>query len=254
MDSLLYLHHLTFFYLSPLANVFVCCLNHWPNQVLNGVHLHNFPLFLSYWYSGVNPVGKSQLSISRVCLCRSLSTNTLSWQWCQTVFWIFTASSQGSNTLMLTRLPSKPTMATNRTNQRIEAHRWRGELCHWGEAPFHEISLHFIIRFSFTNDALFVFTLSNLHDWKLDSRPFVFLFFYLYIFLWFMAGWWFILKITLECLLFDFIDCHCHNNQAICSHSIINFPWWLLCQIDYWSDCPMVEAPSIQILQVAPWH
>lgn len=68
-----------------------------------------------------------------VCVSRCSSTNTLSWRWCQTVSWIFTASSQGSNTLMWTPPTSKPMMAAKSTKQRIKVHQWRADLCHWGE-------------------------------------------------------------------------------------------------------------------------
>lgn len=68
-----------------------------------------------------------------VCVYRYSLINTLSWQWCRTVSWIFTASSQGSNTLMWTPPTFKPMTATKWTKQRIEARQWRAELCPWGE-------------------------------------------------------------------------------------------------------------------------
>lgn len=89
--------------------------------------------------------------------------------------------------------------------------------------------------------------------------PYTLLWYLLMSFLWFIAGmehekWLFVLKITLGSLLFDCIDCHCHNDQAVCNHSIINFPSWFLYQIDYWSDRPVVGVPRLQILQVAQGH
>lgn len=207
-----------------------------------------------------------------VCVCRYSLTNTLSWRWCRTVSWIFTASSQGSNTLMWTPPTFKPMMASKWTKQRIEARQWRAELCPWGETfscfmwSVFTSEMDFFSHLSFRHCTLPPAGKHVSSRGQGVSRSSVFylspyaLLWYLWSFfcdLWltyWMRSDFFILKITLESLLFDCIDCHCHSDQAVCSHSIINFPYWLLYQIDYWSDCPVVGAPRLQILQVAPGH
>lgn len=74
------------------------------------------------------------ISLPSVCLCRCSSADFQSWQWCQSVSWISTASWLERDILTLTQGASKPLNAASSTHLQTKAHRWRGERSHWGEA------------------------------------------------------------------------------------------------------------------------